>query len=160
MKLTPEKLAAFCAALAETGNVTKACEAIDVSRQTAYGWRQDDDVFAADWDRAMQAAVLGMEDEARRRAFDGVEEEVHYKGDYSHTIRKYSDTLAIFLLKAHAPEKYREHTRLDLGNADDKPFEIADTQRASRLAGLVALANQRKERDADDEQTDDGSDLC
>lgn len=156
MKLTPEKLSAFCAALADTGNVSRACKAIDISRYTAYQWRQDDPEFAKDWDAALNAAVYAMEDEARRRAFEGTVEPVHYMGDRVDTIRKYSDTLAIFLLKAHAPEKYREHQRLDLGNAEDKPFEVTDTSRAARLKGLVALAKGR--RAEEDEKS--GEDLC
>ena len=30
------------------------------------------------------------------------------------SVQRYSDTLAIFLLKAHAPDKYRERTSVDL----------------------------------------------
>ncbi len=63
----------------------------------------------------------------------------------------------IFALKNMS---WSDKQQLDLGNADDKPFEVADTQRASRLAGLVALANQRKGQEENSEEADDGSDLC
>jgi hypothetical protein len=160
MKLTPEKLAAFCSALAETGNVSKACKAVDISRYTAYQWRQDNPEFVKGWDAALNAAVYAMEDEARRRAFEGTVEPVHYMGDRVDTIRKYSDTLAIFLLKAHAPEKYRERSQLDIGNANDKPFEVTDTTRAARLSGLVALANSRRASEDSDDEREAGEDLC
>lgn len=114
MKLTPEKLTAFCAALAETCNVGKACKAVGIARQTAYEWRSEIPEFAAAWDRAMRIGVSALEDEAHRRAFDGVEEPVHHMGVQVDTVRKYSDTLAIFLLKAHNPEKYRENQRVEL----------------------------------------------
>lgn len=117
MKLTPEKLIAFCAALAETCNVGKACAAVGISRQTAYNWRENDPEFAAAWERAMKAGLLGLEDEAHRRAFEGVDEPVFYKGDECGTVRKYSDTLTIFLLKAHDPEKYRENSKLELSGS-------------------------------------------
>ncbi len=108
MKLTPEKLTAFCAALAETCQVGKACRAVGISRQTAYGWRDDDPEFAAMWDRALKVGVTALEDEAHRRGFEGTDEPVFHQGVKCGTVRKYSDTLAIFLLKSHDPEKYRE----------------------------------------------------
>ena len=108
MKLTPQKLAAFCAALAQTGIVRRACEAVDVSRQTAYEWRREIPEFAAAWDRALEIGITALEDEAHRRAFEGVTEPVFHQGLECGQVQKYSDTLAIFLLKAHRPEKYRE----------------------------------------------------
>jgi hypothetical protein len=117
MKLTPEKLTAFCAALAETCNVGKACTAVGISRMTAYTWRSDMPDFADAWERAMKAGLLALEDEAHRRAFEGLDEPVFYKGDECGTVRKYSDTLAIFLLKAHDPEKYRENSKVELSGS-------------------------------------------
>ena len=49
-----------------------------------------------------------MEREAARRAYHGVEEPVFHKGEVCGSIRKYSDTLMIFLLKARRPEVYRD----------------------------------------------------
>lgn len=60
-----------------------------------------------------------MEREAYRRAVDGVEKGVYYKGDRIATEHEYSDTLLIFMLKARAPEKYRENLKVDhSGSAD------------------------------------------
>ncbi len=108
MKLTPEKLTAFCAALADTGIVQRACDAVDISRYTAYKWRKLDPEFAEAWDDALKAALIGLEDEAHRRAFHGVEEPIYHKGHLLDTVKRYSDTLAIFLLKAHAPDRYKD----------------------------------------------------
>lgn len=114
MKLTPEKLTAFCAALAETGIVAKACKAVDISRVTAYEWRDEIPEFAAAWDKALQVGISALEDEAHRRAFDGTDEGVYHQGVLMDTQKKYSDTLAIFLLKAHRPEKYRERSDVNV----------------------------------------------
>lgn len=114
MKLTPEKLTAFCAALAETGIVAKACKAVDISRVTAYEWRDEIPEFAAAWDKALRIGITALEDEAHRRGFDGTDEPVFHQGMACGTVRKYSDTLAIFLLKAHAPDKYRERQDLSI----------------------------------------------
>lgn len=152
MKVTPEKQTAFCAALAETCNVSKACAAIEISRMTAYRWRNNDPDFAAAWDEAIKAGVLGLEDEAHRRGFEGVDEPVFHSGQQCGTIRKYSDTLAIFLLKAHNPTKYRENQRLELTGADGGPVQVDDTQAAARLAALLAGAAAREDEPTDEAQ--------
>lgn len=144
MKLTPEKLTAFCAALAETCNVGKACAAVGISRQTAYDWREDDPAFAERWKRAMRAGLTVLEDEMHRRAIDGTDEPVYHQGEQCGTVRKYSDTLAIFLAKAHDPEKYRENSRMELTGANGGPVEVNETDRAAKLAGLLALAQARR----------------
>lgn len=144
MKLTPEKLTAFCAALAETGIVAKACKAVDISRMTAYGWRDDIPEFAAAWDKALKVGITALEDEAHRRAFEGVDEGVYHQGVLMDTQKKYSDTLAIFLLKAHAPDKYRERAAMELTGKDGGPLQLDDATRSARVAQLLAIAQQRK----------------
>lgn len=194
VKLTPEKYTAFCAVLAETANVSKASAAIGVSRYTVYQWRKNDPAFAERWDDAMKAALLGLEDEAHRRAFEGMEEPLTHQGQFTYlyerdenghiifdeeivertvitkagksteqevvrsprlaldangqprvaTVKKYSDTLAIFLLKAHDPEKYRENSKVQLSGPNDGPIEMHDTQRAARLAALTARLEARR----------------
>ena len=65
--------------------------------------------FRADWDEALEEARELLEAEARRRAAIGVDEPVFYKGKVVGHIRKYSDNLLMFLLKAHWPEKFRDN---------------------------------------------------
>jgi len=172
MKLTPEKLTAFCAALAETCQVGKAAAAVGISRYTAYIWRKNDPEFAERWDEAMKAGLLVLEDEMHRRAVDGVAEPVLHQGQPTYltelytdedgkqqsrfklddqgqripmTVRKYSDTLAIFLAKAHDPEKYRDNSRVEMAGSlalttmtdDDIEAEIA---RLAAQVGHSALA--------------------
>lgn len=141
MKLTPEKMVAFCAALAETGIVARACKAVDISRACAYKWREEVPDFAAAWDRALHIGITALEDEAHRRAFEGVDEGVYHQGVLMDTQKKYSDTLAIFLLKAHRPEKYRERSDVNV---------TGDINIAERLA-------RARKRTA---PPDDGSDLA
>ena len=119
---TPEKIEAFVEALCETGQVTKACKAAEISRRTAYYWRQTTAEFALAWDNALRVAVSALEDEARRRAQDGVDKPVYQNGEKVGVVREYSDTLMIFLLKAADPKKYRE--RLSLTGEDGGPLEV------------------------------------
>ena len=154
MKLTPERKAAFCAALAETGIVARACKAVEISRQTAYEWRDEDENFAKNWDRALQIGITALEDEAHRRAFEGGDEPVFYQGEEVGSVRKYSDTLAIFLLKAHRPERYRENSRMELTGADGGPIQLSDTDRAARIAAIVAQAKKRAEQQASEPEAE------
>ena len=50
-----------------------------------------------------------MELEARRRAVKGTDKPVFQRGEQVGTIREYSDTLLMFLLKANKPEKFRDN---------------------------------------------------
>ena len=117
--MTPKKRAEFLAVLRETANVSRACETVNISRQTAYKWREEEKEFARNWDETLEAAADDLEQEARRRAYQGVDKPVFYQGIECGAVREYSDTLLIFLLKAHKPDRFRdrvEHTGKD-GNA-------------------------------------------
>lgn len=148
MKLTPEKLTAFCAALAETCQVSKACVAVGITRQTAYEWRREIPEFAEAWKRAVEVGTSVLEDEAIRRAQEGWDEPVFHQGAQCGTVRKYSDTLLIFALKAHNPEKYRDNHRMELTGADGGPVVITESERAARVSAILAAAKARK--DAED----------
>lgn len=106
---------AFLASLSLIGNVTEAARAAKIDRSAVYDERKRDAQFAQAWDDAMDMAADELELEARRRAYDGVEEPVFGSmggklgsGEIG-TIRKYSDTLLIFLLKGARPEKFRDN---------------------------------------------------
>jgi transposase-like protein len=107
-RFTPEKATAFCAVLADCCNVGRACRAIGISRTAVYEWRETHPEFGKLWEVALKVGVSALEDEAHRRAFEGVDKPITHLGMITATVKEYSDTLAIFLLKAHAPEKYRE----------------------------------------------------
>lgn len=130
-KKRPRWAKAFLAAFTESGNVRLACDAAGIERSTAYRLRHSDPTFAADWEQAEEQAADLLEQEARRRAYEGWEEPVFGslgKGSGSGKIgavRKYSDTLLIFLLKGIRPEKYRERSdikhsgRIDVSRLSD-----------------------------------------
>ncbi len=98
----------FIAALRRTGNVRAACKAAGISRTAAYNARNAFADFKALWDEALEDACDDLEGEARRRAFKGVKKPVYQQGALVGYVQEYSDTLLIFLLKAHRPEKFRE----------------------------------------------------
>jgi hypothetical protein len=112
-KITPKKRAAFLRNLAEFGNISLAAKAAGVLRRTPYDWRERDPVFAQEWDDALEQACDLLELEARRRALHGCDKPVFYQGEQCGVIREYSDTLAIVLLKAHRPDKFRENIKTE-----------------------------------------------
>jgi hypothetical protein len=46
--------------------------------------------------------------EVYRRAYEGVEKPVSYQSVQCGSIKEYSDAMAMFILRAVCPEKYRE----------------------------------------------------
>ncbi len=137
---TDKKRTAFLISLIETGgNVSRACEVAGLARQRVYEWRTVDEQFALAWDEAVETGTEELEQEARRRAYSGVDEPVFYQGEACGTIRKYSDTLLIFLLKGRKPDKYRERFTIDVNKLD------ADIERE------LALITARREADPSSE---------
>jgi hypothetical protein len=119
---TQEKREKFLLSLVETGgNVSASCGLAGIKRRTAYDWRSDDPEFAAEWDEAVNVGLDALESEARRRAFEGIEEPVFYKGEICGHIRRYSDSLIMFMLKAYRPQ-FRDRVLIDV-NAVDAEIE-------------------------------------
>ena len=99
----------FLKALAETGNVS---------------------------DEALDIAVDLLEGEARSRAVEGVEQPRFHQGRICGTVRKYSDSLLMFLLRAHRPETFREGK--DAGSDDmERHLKGAKEKLAARLEALA-----------------------
>lgn len=110
----------FLVSLAETCHVGESAKAAGVGRVTVYDHRKRHPDFAEAWDEAKTVGADTLEDEAVRRARDGWDEPVFYQGEHVSTIRKFSDTLLIFLLKGAKPDKYRE--RQELTGKDGAPL--------------------------------------
>lgn len=130
---TRKKRQAFLRELARTGIVSKSADAVGISRQITYDWREKDAEFAAAMDDAMERAADQLEGEARRRAIEGVDEPVFYEGEQVATVKKYSDTLLIFLLKGRRKAVFAE--RIDHDHKGNVTLTFADLARAAAPAG-------------------------
>ena len=103
------------AAFKRTCNVSEACRIAEVERSTHYAWLKSDPAYKEEFESSRDEAAQILEDEAVRRAEQGVDEPVFYKGEVCGSVRKYSDTLLIFLLNGAMPDKYkRERAQLDI----------------------------------------------
>lgn len=98
----------FLYTLQETGHVGRACIAAGISRNTAYTHRRDESDFARAWDVSLEDAAWSLEDEAWRRAREGVDEPIVYQGMVIGTQKRYSDTLLMFMLKGIKPDKFAD----------------------------------------------------
>ncbi len=111
-KFTARKRRKFIAKLKQTGNISGSAAAISISRRLAYNIREQNPKFARQWDEAVEYAADALEQEARRRAVDGVKQPVFYKGRRVASVRQYSDGLLTTLLKGNKPEKFADRKHL------------------------------------------------
>jgi hypothetical protein len=122
-KRTQETIKRFLESLdIAKGNVSNACQSARIARVTAYEWRKDDEQFRADWDGVVDRHMDALENEIYRRAYDGCNKPVFYQGEQCGEVTEYSDTLAMFILKGHRPEKYRENVRQEIGGPNGGPI--------------------------------------
>jgi hypothetical protein len=105
----------FLEALAAGWSVTHAAGRAGVLRQRLYETRELDEAFSAEWDQALAAGTDVLEDEAKRRAAEGWDEPVFQRGELVGTVRKYSDNLLMFLLRARDPGRFRESVQVNAG---------------------------------------------
>jgi hypothetical protein len=105
---TPEKQHDFIAALAESGCVTEACQAVGMTTKSAYRLRTrpDASIFRQAWDIALDQAIRRLTDAVYSRAIHGVARPVFYQGEQIGERRHYDERLAMFLLRYRDPTRY------------------------------------------------------
>lgn len=116
------------------GYVERACRELKISRAAVTHWRDTDESFAVLMDTVKSLVIERLETEADRRAYEGVEEAVYYKGEVVGSKRMYSDNLLMFRLKGLKPEVYRDGPRAgDAVKLSDKELDDALQRRMSAL---------------------------
>ena len=96
------------------GFVNQSAKKIGVSRVAVYKLAKRDPEFKAAWEEALEEHVELLEAEADSRAVEGVDRPVTYQGKITAHYKEYSDVLLMFRLKALAPEKYRDNSKVDV----------------------------------------------
>ena len=107
---TPEVQARFIEALADTGMVQAACEAVDMSVQSAYRLRRapGGESFAHAWTVALDHAAGVLADLAFSRAIQGVDEPIYDRDGARIGVKtRYNDRMVMFLLRAYRPDQFR-----------------------------------------------------
>lgn len=147
---TDEQRARYVELLRSTGNRSVSARAIGHGPAFITRWRQNDDAFDADCREAELEAADALEEAARERAVHGVvREKVIGSGENARYIEEvqYSDALLIRLLEANKPDKFANRSRTEITNPDGSLTPtLTETELATRLASLLALAEARKEQ--------------
>lgn len=126
----------FLAAYAELGTVTHAAIAAKVDRSSHQLWMKEDEEYVAAFGVAEEMANDAYEHEARRRAVTGIDKPVGFhKGVSLTTIKEYSDTLLIFLMKGAMPEKYRDRVEVSGVDAGERRSIYDDLQKQLEARG-------------------------
>ena len=135
----PSAYQCFLRVLEKSGRVTKAAEVSGVARGVAYRWKRDNEIFSKLWDRALKYRSELLEDEAIRRAVQGVKKNVYYMGAVCGTETVYSDALLSKLLEGNMPQKYRQNHKVELeGNVGVATLVLPATTSAEEWAAQNA----------------------
>ena len=102
------KKRALLASYSQCGNLSHAAVTAGCDRRTHYDWLHTDSAYAAAFEQAKAMACDRIEQEIHRRGVEGWEEPVYHGGQQVGVVRRYSDTLLIFLAKGMMPAKYRD----------------------------------------------------
>lgn len=129
---------------------------------TVYDWIQENGEFAL---RIARARTLGADaiaedildiiDDGRNdwmEKFDRKGDSVGWELNGEHVQRsKLRAEMRLKLLAKWSPKKYGDRTAMELTGADGGPVQITDTERAAKIAAILAAAQERKEgRSVDD----------
>jgi hypothetical protein len=107
------KKRAFLAAYSKVGIIGVAASVAGINRDTHQNWLKKDPDYVEAFEIAKDQSCDILEQEAIRRACQGVEEPVFYQGVECGRVRKYSDTLLIFMLKANRPWRFRDNSSVE-----------------------------------------------
>jgi hypothetical protein len=165
------KKRAFLAAYETLGNISRAARSAEIARGTHYDWMEKDPAYRAGFEKAHRRASDLLEEEARRRAMEGFHEPVVYKGQFTgewvmpdgsdpwdpetgrrkagavferNAIRRYSDTLLIFLMKGNNPDKFGDKLRhsgvVGMPERPEDYHRMTDEEIAQRAARAASRA--------------------
>lgn len=110
-------------AIAQGASIARAAEAGGICRQNLWAWRQADPEFDRAVKEAVETGTDRIEDEALRRAVEGVRKPVFQRGNVVGHVQEYSDRLLEILLRSRRPEKYRERYDHSHSGPDGGPIQ-------------------------------------
>jgi len=128
----------FLENLGRLPNVTVACSSCGVDHSTAYRHKKLFKRFSNDWDQALKSGVELLAAAAWKRA------------------QTTSDTLAIFLLKTHDPDKYHPELAIKrLAAQNQQPQEIQQVTASELIKEITIKTRKPYKNPLDDGKSDD-----
>jgi hypothetical protein len=107
--LSAKARSAFLEALAAGWSTTNAAELAGRHRRRFYDARERNTAFAEQWDEAVERGTDLIEDEIRRRAFEGWPEEVYQGGEMVGYVHRAGTKELLTLHRIRRPDLYREN---------------------------------------------------
>jgi hypothetical protein len=108
----------FLAAFSACASVIQAARWAKINRQCHYNWLREDPTYPQRFKDATEAASRTLEDEAVRRAHEGLRKPVRYKGKIVGYETEFSDSLLIEVLRANSA-KFRPAQRIQHEGASE-----------------------------------------
>lgn len=126
------------------------------ARRTVYDWMDADPDFAAHFARAREVGFDEIAEGTLEIADDATRDTRHTeRGEACDTEwvarSKLRVETRLKLLAKWSPKKYGEKTSMEVTGANGGPVQVSETERASKLAGILALARARRDSEASDD---------
>jgi hypothetical protein len=154
---TVERQCAFIEALAETGIVEDACRRVGMSRTAADKLRRRPQGvhFRRAWETAVDYALHRIEENAHRRARDGVARPIFHKGEQIGEWRHYDERLTMFLLRSYRPERYGKALDRLLARREDEDGDGPEDPGITLDGGLTGIEFHAKDVPLDEPDDDE-----
>lgn len=155
----PEIAAEICARLAEGEPLRKICRDSHVPHWTTiYDWIEANEAFSLRIARARKLGFDAIAEEALEisdtpvvgEETEGDGEKVKVKRGDMLGHRRLQVETRLKLLAKWCPAKYGDKTSMELTGANGGPVQISDTERAAKIAAILAAAKARKDGDVTD----------
>lgn len=158
---TPELAAEICERLAAGESLRAICQGDGMpDERTVRRWAMDNvEGFSPQYARARDIGLDAVADEMLDIADDGRNDWMEnndpenpgysFNGEHSSRSKLRVDTRKWYLAKL-APKKYGDKTSMELTGANGGPVQISDTERAAKIAAILAAAKARKDGDVSD----------
>lgn len=132
--------ARFLACLANGWSISRACKYTPVTADAVRRHRRNDADFEKLVQIALEAGTDLIEDEATRRAVDGVDRPIFQGGEEVGVVREYSDSLMAILLKGRRRSVYGDKT--EVSGPGGAPLFEPPSDRKLAMALLHTLGSQ------------------
>lgn len=150
-KRRPDWASAFLTLIRGGSAIIHACIKLKISKVTVYRRLDSDPVFKQKYEEAVEYQTTALLAEAFRRAHDGVEQPVFYKGEQVSFVREYSDSLLMFLIRGRDPQ-YRDSTRMQVAGDPSNPI-----QHQHQHSGAILILPEKEIDDTDEDPTAAGA---
>lgn len=168
-KDSPELRAVFIHWLELGVTPAKAARECGLGVRTVWDWRGKDEQFKEQWEDAVAVGIAKLEDEATRRAVDGVDRPVFQQGECVGFVREYSDDLLKFVLAARDPKRFSRAAQtgdggsaptslsftFNFGNTQVKATAGSDVEVHATVDGAVSDGSDLQPRPLLDHRSDD-----